>query len=114
MQLATPNCRADSRIFVDLLLNKYIKGRPHLCRASNLSRRGLLVHRVHEPSSREVSVGLQFQLPGQDRVITCAGEIMYEHHWLRASGVRITSIAPEHQELIDAFIAERTRQVFAD
>ncbi len=110
MPLAAPDHRAETRIFIDLLLNKYIKGRPHLCRASNLSRRGLLVHRVHEPASREVDVGLQFQLPGQDRVITCAGQVVYEHRWLRASGIRITSIAPEHQELIDSFIAEQLGQ----
>lgn len=101
--------RQDKRVSVDLLLNKYIKGRPYLCRASNLSRSGLLVHRVREPRSAETHVGLQFQLPDDDRVITCAAEIVYEHDWLPASGVRITAIAPEHQALLDAFI-ERSCQ----
>lgn len=93
------------RVPVDIILNKYIKGRPYLCRATNLGRGGLLVHRVREPSSEETRVGLQFQLPGDDRVITCAGEIVHEHAWADASGVRFTCLSPEHQALIDAYLA---------
>ena len=96
--------RFDARVPVDIILNKYIKGRPYLCRASNISRKGLLVHRVHEPMNREASVGLQFQLPGCERVITCAGQVVFEHEWLTANGIWITSIAPEHQDLIDAYV----------
>lgn len=93
-----------SRVPVDIILNKYVKGRPYLCRASNISRGGLLVHRVREPESAETRVGLQFQLPGDNRVITCAGEIVHEHGWVNASGIRITSISPEHRALLDCFL----------
>jgi hypothetical protein len=96
--------RRSGRVPVDIILNKYIKGRPYLCRASNLSAGGLLVHRVREPKSEETRVGLQFQLPGDERVITCAGEIVYEHDWVDASGIRFTSVSPEHQALIEAFV----------
>ena len=96
--------RVNFRVPVDILLNKYIKGRPYLCRASNLSRRGLLVHRIHEPDTKETQIGLQFQLPGSDRVITVAGEITYEHEWMQANGIRFTSVAPEHQQIIDDYI----------
>jgi hypothetical protein len=96
--------RFDARVSLDIILNKYIKGRPYLCRATNISRKGLLVHRVHEPHSPETSVGLQFQLPGSERVITCAGQVVFEHRWLSASGIWITSIEPEHQQLIDAYV----------
>ncbi len=104
MKPSSADLRQESRVSIDILLNKYIKGRPYLCRASNLSRHGLLVHRVHEPLTRERNVGLQFQLPDDERVITCAGEVVYEHDWLSANGIRITAIAPEHQALIDAFL----------
>ncbi len=107
MSLTTRELRVEPRVSVDLLLNKYIKGRPYLCRATNLSRRGILVHRVLEPRSEETNVGLQFQLPDDDRVITCAGEIVYEHEWLPATGVLITAIDPQHQKLIDDFITRR-------
>ena len=101
--------RYDRRVPIDILLNKYVKGRPYLCRATNISRRGLLVHRIHEPQLPETHIGLQFQLPGDDRVITCAGQITYEHSWLTASGIRFTSVAPEHQQLIDSFIMSQLR-----
>jgi len=87
-----------------MILNKYIRGRPYLCRATNLGSGGLLVHKIREPRSDEVRVGLQFQLPGDDRVITCAGEIVHQHAWIDAAGIRFTSISPEHQALIDEFV----------
>jgi hypothetical protein len=104
MKPSSNDLRQGTRISVDILLNKYVKGRPYLCRATNLSRHGLLVHRVREPASSETNVGLQFQLPGDDRVITCAGEVVFEHDWLSATGIRITAIAPEHQALLDAYV----------
>jgi hypothetical protein len=96
--------RMDLRVSLDILLNKYIKGRPYLCRASNISRRGILIHRIHEPTNAEKHIGLQFQLPGDDRVVTCAGRITYEHDWIQGNGILFTAVAPEHQELIDDFI----------
>lgn len=96
--------RIDFRIPVDFLLNKYIKGRPYLARASNLSRCGVLLHRVFEPAHDDPHVGLQFQLPGTDRVITCAGRLLYDHDDIEANGVLFTNVAPEHQALIDEYI----------
>jgi hypothetical protein len=96
--------RRTARVPVDMLLNKFIKGRPYICRASNISHKGLLVHRVHEPFSGECQVGLQFMLPGTDRIITCAGKILYEHGWVSANGIRFTSVSAEHQKWIDEFI----------
>ncbi len=99
--------RVESRVSIDIILNKYIKGRPYLCRASNLSRRGIFVHRVNEPLHPGKSVGLQFQVPGDDRVITCAGEVVHEHDWVDADGILFTSIAPEHQKIIDNYIMDQ-------
>jgi hypothetical protein len=96
--------RHSLRANVDVLLNKYVRGRPYLARATNLGRGGLLVHRIREPRNDERSVGLQFQLPGEDRVITCAGEIVHEHAWADATGIRFTSIAPEHRAAINRFL----------
>ena len=45
MKPASADLRQDVRVSIDILLNKYVKGRPYLCRATNLSRHGLLVHR---------------------------------------------------------------------
>ena len=89
---------------VDIILNKYVRGRPYLCRATNLSAGGLLVHRVREPASDETRVGLQFQLPGMDRVITCGGEVVHEHDWVDACGVRFTNMSQEHQQLLQDYL----------
>ncbi|MBW2732105.1 MAG: PilZ domain-containing protein [Deltaproteobacteria bacterium] len=96
--------RVDFRVPVDLLLNKYVRGRPYLAKATNISRRGLLMHRLFEPENEERSVGLQFMLPGTDRVITCAGRVIYTDEQTETHGVKFTHIAPEHQELLDEYI----------
>jgi hypothetical protein len=101
--IAENDKRVDQRITLDILLNKYIQGRPYICRASNLSRRGILIHQVHEPRSQETHVGLQFQLPGVERVITCAGQVIYTNGE-QGSGIQFTCIDPEHQQLIENFI----------
>jgi hypothetical protein len=103
--------RTDRRIAVDLLLNKYLRGRPYLCRASDISRNGLLVHRIHEPESEETVVGLQFQLPSSERIITCVGHVVHDHRWLPAQGIQFTSIAPEHQDLIDDYLSQEALQI---
>lgn len=104
----TDDHRTERRVTVDLLLNKYVGGRPHLARASNLSRHGLLVHRLFEPLSEERAIGLQFQLPHCDRVITCAGRVVHSHPWLDAQGIELTDVAPQHQALIDDYLARQT------
>jgi len=101
--------RTDFRVEIDILLNKYVEGRPHLARASNISRRGLLLHRLFEPRNKQDAVGLQFQLPGTHKVITCAGRVVYTHPWLEAQGVEFTHIEPEHQRLIDDYLIGQLR-----
>lgn len=100
------NQRNKSRVTVDILLNKYVKGRPYLCVASDLSSGGIRVRKIREPLLEEKEVGLQFQLPGDDRVISCAGRIIYqEGDDARDAGICFTSVSPEHQRLIDDFIS---------
>jgi len=117
--------RKDVRVPVDLLLNKLIQDLrssrpcgalrddaaqiPYTCRASNISRGGMMIHRVSGPLGLldESEVRLQFQLPGNERLITCTGALVYEHSWLIAHGIRFTSIAPDDTELIARFVSGR-------
>ncbi|MCB9557649.1 MAG: PilZ domain-containing protein [Deltaproteobacteria bacterium] len=99
--------RLDFRVDVDFLLNKYIDGKPYLCRATNISRCGLRVERVFEPKHGEEAIGLQFQLPGTDRIITCSGRIAHQAATDHADGITLEAVAPEHQEMIDDFILKR-------
>ncbi|HJZ85027.1 MAG TPA: PilZ domain-containing protein [Polyangia bacterium] len=98
--------RLDLRAPINMLLNKFVDGTPRVCRASNISRSGLLLHKLLEPELPQSVVGLQFQLPGQDRIITAAGRVVYEHPWLRALGVRFTNLADEHRALIEHYILD--------
>jgi len=105
--MLTMDHRLDLRASVDMLLNKYVAGTPHVCRASNISRGGMLVHKLLEPEREGIEVvGLQFQLPGQDRVITAAGRIVFQHNWLRATGIRFTNLSDDHRGLIERYILD--------
>lgn len=96
----TDERRRDDRVDVDFFCNKYVKGRPYLCQASNLSEEGLMVHSYQEPSCDDALVGLQFCLPHSDQVITASGRVVHRPNDGEAAGVRFTSIAWEHRQLI--------------
>lgn len=110
-QMKARDRRSDLRVPVDILLNKYLKGRPYLCRASNLSEDGVMVHGVTEPQSTEVHVGLQFQLPGTERVITCSGQVVHEHGWSTAYGIRFTHISPQNRDYIQRYVHQRRNRL---
>jgi len=101
--------RRQRRIPVDILLNKYIDGEPHVCRAVNVSAGGMLLYKVFEPDVRQEEVSLEFQLPGSSRVLRADGVTLTEHPWARAHGVRFIRIAEEDRALIDAFLCGQLR-----
>ncbi len=95
--------RRDHRSKIDLLLNRYLDGRPYMCRATDISRTGMRVVPLIEPqdAGRFRYMGLQFQLPGSDRIITASGEAVSCDVGSRQVGIRFTAIAPDHVALID-------------
>src|SRR5262245_39558305 len=96
--------RREHRTSIDLLVNKYISGEPHLCRAVNLSRRGMLLHTMFEPDVPRGEVMLEFPLPGLERVVRVSGTTLAEHRWARAQGIRFTHLDPEDAVLIDVWL----------
>jgi hypothetical protein len=96
--------RRERRMPLSILLNKYIEGEPHVCRAVNLSRGGMLLYKVFEPDLAQSEVSLEFQLPGSPRVLRADGVTLAEHRWARAHGVRFTSMADEDRDLLDRFL----------
>lgn len=96
--------RRQRRVGIDILINKYIEGEPHVCRAVNVSAGGMLLYKVFEPDVDQGEVSLEFQLPGSPRVLRCDGVILTEHKWARANGVRFTRIASEDKALLDQFL----------
>ena len=59
-----------------------------------------MVHSYQEPESEDPLVGLQFCLPDSDQVITASGRVVHRPEDGEAAGVRFTSIAWEHRQLI--------------
>lgn len=52
---------------VDLFFNKFLNGHPYLCRAVDLSEKGLLAVTYTEPEILAESFPLELRLPGQKR-----------------------------------------------
>jgi hypothetical protein len=96
--------RRERRMPLNILLNKYIDGEPHVCRAVNVSRGGMLLYKVFEPDQDYSEVSLEFQLPGSHRVLRADGILLSEHKWARAQGVRFTRMADEDRELMDRYL----------
>jgi hypothetical protein len=102
--------RRQRRIPVDILINKYIDGEPHVCRAVNVSSGGMLLYKVFEPDVAQEEVSIEFQLPGSQRVLRADGVTLAEHRWARAHGVRFTRIAEEDRALIAQFLNGELRE----
>jgi hypothetical protein len=101
--------RHDPRSTIDLLVNKYLGEDPHICRAVNLSRRGMLLYKVFEPDVEISQVRLEFQLPGDEHVVRATGITLAEHRWARAHGVRFTQIDEGDLRRIESWLADPKR-----
>jgi hypothetical protein len=96
--------RHERRNAINILCNKYIEGEPHVCRAVNLSRGGMLLYKVFEPDVAHDEVSVEFQIPGSNRIVRADGVTLAEHRWARAHGVRFTRMADEDRELIEQWL----------
>jgi hypothetical protein len=96
--------RADPRREVDLLMNRFLNGYPYLCRASDLSRTGMRLHSLGSGSPATRFIGLQFQLPGCNDVITASGEVI-TGSTAGACGVRFTRMPAVSAARLGRFLA---------
>jgi hypothetical protein len=101
------NKRRAGRAPLDVYLNKYLEGVPHMARSRDISPEGLRLARLLEPEFDGRRVGLQFQLPGSDEVIYAEGEVVRE--WVggrqEGSGVRFTLLTERHRRMIHSYVA---------
>jgi hypothetical protein len=102
--MSFPENRRERRMTLNILLNKYIDGEPHVCRAVNVSRGGMLLYKVFEPDLDSSEVSVEFQLPGSQRVLRADGVALAEHKWARAHGVRFTRMDSEDRLLLDRYL----------
>ena len=104
--------RKNTRVPLDIYLNKYMKGVPYLAHAADISQEGVSLSRLIEPSHDARRVGLQFQLPGSEEVIYAEGEVVRE--WLEPErkeghGVRFTLLTERHRRMIDDYVTRSTQ-----
>lgn len=113
MRTMNSDQRREKRAPVDLMLNKYINGEPHLCRAVNLSRGGMLLRKIFEPELSHHRVLLEFQLPGSDQVLRVEGVALMESPEARTVGVRFTSLSKEAEQALSDFLYGAPEQLQA-
>lgn len=95
--------RNDSRIEIDLYINKMIDGVPHLARTTDISKSGVRVRRLLEPDAREdAHIALEFVLPGSNEVIWAEAQVV--HHTADRTGLRFVDLAPRDGALIQAYV----------
>ncbi len=99
--------RTSNRKKIDLFVNKFMNGYPYLCRATNISRTGIRLARLQEPlpASAPRYVGLQFQLPGSQQIITASGELVSDDQEDGELGVRFTGLPDASAADLDRFLA---------
>jgi hypothetical protein len=98
------NRRTNARAKVDLLINRFLDGHPYLCRVTDISPTGMRLVPFLEPQRTPRFMGLQFQLPGTDTVITASGEVVNTCGADAGTGVRFTKLPPECASLIRTFV----------
>jgi hypothetical protein len=102
---STRERRADPRREIDLLMNRFLNGYPYLCRASDISRTGIRLHAISDAGGTPHFVGLQFQLPGCNEVLTASGEVVSTPTPGTGLGVRFTRMPSISKERIGRFLA---------
>lgn len=101
--------RKQTRVPLDVYLNKYVAGVPYMARSADISSEGLGLATLIEPEAAGRRVGLQFQLPGSEEVIYAEGEVVREWASLdernEGAGVRFTLLTERHRKLIDQYVS---------
>ena len=99
------NRRAYTRVRVDLLVNRFLNGQPYLCRMIDISRTGARLVPMIEPDGKPApqQMGLQFQLPDRNDVLTASGVTITRGG--KTVGVRFTSLPPDSAWAIESFLS---------
>ncbi len=100
--------RRDPRRPIDILLNKYVGGQPHVCRGVNISRGGMLNHKVLEPDVPHLSVTVELELPGSPEVLCLEGVVLGADRDSRAMAIRFLRMPQRIAQLIERFIDGQT------
>lgn len=95
--------REDSRAPVDVFMNRFLDGHPYLCVARDVSRTGMRLRPLSGPQIQTGFLGLQFQLPGSEDVLTASGQVIREGN--DEVAVRFTHIPVDAKLALERFLA---------
>jgi hypothetical protein len=97
--------RGFERVGTDLLVNRFLDGHPYMCRMTDISRTGARLVPLLEPKSSRPQryMGIQFQLPGQESILTASGETISLEDG-KGVGVRFSNLPPQSAWAIEAFL----------
>lgn len=101
--LATSDRRDAKRASIDLFMNRFLGGQPYLCVAQDVSRTGMRMRTLLGPHLPNQFVGLQFQLPGNDDVLTASGEVVREGE--EELSIRFTHMPAACQTALERFLS---------
>jgi hypothetical protein len=97
--------RYNKRIKVDMFINRFLNGQPYMCRMVDISRTGIRLAPMIEPDGVPTPdyMGLQFQLPDRNDVLTASGVAITRDQ--QTVGVRFTSLPPDSAWAIESFLS---------
>jgi hypothetical protein len=97
--------RYHERVRLDVLINRFLNGQPYMCRMVDISRTGARLVPMIEPAADQVptSMGLQFQLPDREDILTASGQAVTRDG--RTVGVRFTNLPPDAAWAIESFLS---------
>src|ERR1700690_439478 len=100
-----PDRRGHRRINVDLFINRFLDGQPHMCRMVDIRRTGARIMPIIEPDGSRAPhfMGLQFQLPDRDDILTASGETVTREG--PRGGIRFTNLPPDAAWAIESFLS---------
>jgi PilZ domain len=97
--------RRHRRAPLDVLANRFQQGYPYLCRATDISRKGMRLYTFNEPQLAASHLsGLQFQLPGCSDVITASAEVVFEDAGSGVVGIRFLHLSKRADAAIDGYL----------
>ena len=97
--------RYNKRVKVDMFINRFLNGLPYMCRMVDISRTGIRLAPMIEPDGNQAPqyMGLQFQLPDRNDVLTASGVTITRGG--KTVGVRFTSLPPDSAWAIESFLS---------
>jgi hypothetical protein len=105
--------RTSHRVAMQLYVNEFIADRPYRGLVTNVSPRGLYVHRVLSPHDRRSRVvAVEFELPGTSDSIWARGEVRFDSidGLCHGTGIELVGIARSHARRLRDYVLTKREE----